>query len=59
MHKVSLGEAKESARRLGIEYDVLDNHDGQLLPTLDRGQVHGEPVKVVDVGGDPAGLAAE
>jgi LmbE family N-acetylglucosaminyl deacetylase len=30
-----LGEAKESARRLGIEYDVLDNHDGELLPTLD------------------------
>lgn len=29
-----LAEAKESARRLGIEYDVLDNHDGQLLPTL-------------------------
>jgi LmbE family N-acetylglucosaminyl deacetylase len=27
-------EAKESARRQGIEYDVLDNHDGQLLPTL-------------------------
>jgi LmbE family N-acetylglucosaminyl deacetylase len=33
--KRRLGEAKESARRLGIEYDVLDNHDGQLLPTLD------------------------
>lgn len=30
-----LGEAKESARRLGIEYDVLNNHDGELLPTLD------------------------
>jgi LmbE family N-acetylglucosaminyl deacetylase len=30
-----LGEAKESARRQGIEYDVLDNHDGRLLPTLD------------------------
>src|SRR5579884_174511 len=30
-----LGEAKESARRLGIQYDVLNNHDGQLLPTLD------------------------
>ncbi len=30
-----LAEAKESARRLGIEYDVLDNHDGELLPTLD------------------------
>src|SRR5213082_2092617 len=33
--KRRLGEAKESARRLGIEYDVLDNHDGQLLPTLE------------------------
>jgi LmbE family N-acetylglucosaminyl deacetylase len=30
-----LGEARESARRLGIEYEVLDNHDGQLLPTLE------------------------
>jgi LmbE family N-acetylglucosaminyl deacetylase len=30
-----LAEAKESARRQGIEYDVLDNHDGQLLPTLE------------------------
>ncbi len=30
-----LAEAKESGRRLGIEYDVLNNHDGQLLPTLD------------------------
>jgi len=30
-----LGEAKESARRLGIEYEVLNNHDGELLPTLD------------------------
>ncbi len=27
-------EAKESGRRLGIEYDVLDNHDGELTPTL-------------------------
>jgi LmbE family N-acetylglucosaminyl deacetylase len=27
-------EAKESARRLGIEYEVLNNHDGELLPTL-------------------------
>jgi LmbE family N-acetylglucosaminyl deacetylase len=30
-----LAEAKESARRLGIEYAVLDNHDGELLPTLE------------------------
>ncbi len=29
-----LAEAKESARRLGIEYEVLNNHDGELLPTL-------------------------
>src|SRR6266567_4428633 len=28
-------EAKESARRLGIEYEVLDNHDGELVPSLD------------------------
>jgi LmbE family N-acetylglucosaminyl deacetylase len=32
--KRRLGEAKESAHRLGIEYEVLNNHDGQLLPTL-------------------------
>jgi LmbE family N-acetylglucosaminyl deacetylase len=32
--KRRLGEAKESARRLGIEYEVLNNHDGELLPTL-------------------------
>ena len=29
-----LAEAKEAGRRIGIEYDVLDNHDGELLPTL-------------------------
>ncbi len=28
-------ETQESARRLGIQYDVLDNHDGELLPTLE------------------------
>ena len=27
-------EAEESARRLGIDYVVLDNHDGELLPEL-------------------------
>jgi LmbE family N-acetylglucosaminyl deacetylase len=31
-----LKEAKEAGRRLGIEYDVLDNHDGELLPTLEN-----------------------
>ena len=28
-------EAREAGRRIGIEYEVLDTHDGQLLPTLD------------------------
>src|SRR5216683_1091434 len=27
-------EATESGRRLGVTYDVLDNHDGELLPTV-------------------------
>jgi len=27
-------EAQESGRRLGVEYIVLDNHDGELMPTL-------------------------
>jgi LmbE family N-acetylglucosaminyl deacetylase len=28
-------EAREAGRRIGIEYVVLDNHDGQLTPTVD------------------------
>jgi LmbE family N-acetylglucosaminyl deacetylase len=28
-------ETQEVARRLGITYDVLDNHDGLLMPTLE------------------------
>lgn len=34
-------EAQESAKRLGIaEYEVLENHDGELLPTLEvRSQI--------------------
>jgi LmbE family N-acetylglucosaminyl deacetylase len=28
-------EAEEAGRRMGIEYEVLDNHDGKLLPSLD------------------------
>lgn len=28
-------EARESGRRLGVEYLVLDNHDGELVPSLD------------------------
>jgi LmbE family N-acetylglucosaminyl deacetylase len=33
-------EARESGRRIGIEYITLDNHDGELLPTLEvRAQI--------------------
>src|SRR5215469_5465220 len=28
-------EAQEAGRRVGIEYEVLDNHDGKLLPALE------------------------
>lgn len=28
-------EAQEAGRRIGIEYVVLDNHDGKLLPTIE------------------------
>ncbi|HEX5170432.1 MAG TPA: PIG-L family deacetylase [Cyclobacteriaceae bacterium] len=28
-------EAQEAGKRFGVAYDVLDNHDGELLPTLD------------------------
>ena len=33
--KRRLAEAQEAGKRFGVQYDVLDNHDGQLLPTLD------------------------
>ncbi|RRB18435.1 PIG-L deacetylase family protein [Larkinella knui] len=29
-------ETQEVAKRLGITYDVLDNHDGELMPTLEN-----------------------
>jgi LmbE family N-acetylglucosaminyl deacetylase len=28
-------EALEAGRRFGVEYEVLDNHDGELMPTLE------------------------
>lgn len=28
-------EAKEAGKRFGVEYDVLNNHDGELIPSLD------------------------
>ena len=39
--KIRIEEANEAGRRLGIDhYKVLDNHDGELTPTLDiRNQI--------------------
>jgi LmbE family N-acetylglucosaminyl deacetylase len=31
-----LKETQEVSRRLGVEYEVLDTHDGELLPTLEN-----------------------
>jgi LmbE family N-acetylglucosaminyl deacetylase len=28
-------EAQEAGRRIGIEYEILDNHDGELAPSLE------------------------
>jgi LmbE family N-acetylglucosaminyl deacetylase len=32
--KIRIAEAKEAGKRFGVEYAVLDNHDGELMPTL-------------------------
>lgn len=32
--KRRMAEAKEAGKRYGVEYEVLDNHDGELLPSL-------------------------
>ncbi|MCE5347677.1 MAG: PIG-L family deacetylase [Bacteroidales bacterium] len=34
--KRRMAEAKEAGRRFGVEYEVLDNHDGELMPTLEN-----------------------
>lgn len=33
--KRRIAETREVTKRLGASYDVLDNHDGELLPTLE------------------------
>ena len=33
--KRRMAEAQEAGKRFGVEYEVLDNHDGELLPTLE------------------------
>ena len=34
--KIRIAEANEAGRRFGVEYTVLDNHDGELMPTLEN-----------------------
>jgi LmbE family N-acetylglucosaminyl deacetylase len=34
--RVRIAEAQEAGKRFGVEYDVLDNHDGELMPTLEN-----------------------
>jgi len=34
--KRRMAEAREAGRRFGVEYLVLDNHDGELMPTLEN-----------------------
>jgi LmbE family N-acetylglucosaminyl deacetylase len=34
--KIRIAEAKEAGKRFGVEYTVLDNHDGELMPTLEN-----------------------
>ncbi len=33
--KIRRAEAEEAGKRFGVNYVVLDNHDGELMPTLD------------------------
>lgn len=34
--KIRIAEAIEAGKRFGVEYEVLDNHDGELMPTLEN-----------------------
>ncbi|HET8737155.1 MAG TPA: PIG-L family deacetylase [Pricia sp.] len=34
--EIRSAEAKEAGKRFGVEYTVLDNHDGELMPTLEN-----------------------
>ncbi|MBW6536720.1 MAG: PIG-L family deacetylase [Mariniphaga sp.] len=33
--RIRRAEAREAGKRFGVEYVVLDNHDGELMPTLE------------------------
>jgi LmbE family N-acetylglucosaminyl deacetylase len=34
--RIRRAEAQEAGKRFGVEYVVLDNHDGELMPTLEN-----------------------
>jgi LmbE family N-acetylglucosaminyl deacetylase len=34
--KTRMAEAQEAGKRFGVTYTVLDNHDGELMPTLEN-----------------------
>nr|AWJ66199.1 hypothetical protein [uncultured bacterium] len=34
--KIRMAEAEEAGKRFGVTYTVLDNHDGELMPTLEN-----------------------
>ena len=34
--KIRTAEAQEAGKRFGVKYVVLDNHDGELMPTLEN-----------------------
>jgi LmbE family N-acetylglucosaminyl deacetylase len=34
--KRRMAEAQEAGKRFGVEYQVMDNHDGELMPTLEN-----------------------
>jgi LmbE family N-acetylglucosaminyl deacetylase len=34
--KIRIAEAEKAGKRFGVEYTVLDNHDGELMPTLEN-----------------------
>ncbi len=34
--KIRIAEAQEAGKRFGVTYKVLDNHDGELMPTLEN-----------------------
>lgn len=34
--RIRMAEAQEAGKRFGVSYSVLDNHDGELMPTLEN-----------------------